>query len=60
METNRIYSVLMRIIVLQQFLRATIENFNLLIGAARGQTSAIRMEIDILHHARMVGERVNQ
>lgn len=59
MESDWVNGFIVCVVVLKQSIRADIENFNLFISAARGQTWTIRMELNIIYHARVIMESVN-
>ena len=50
----------MGIVVLQESVRSHIEDLDFLIRAARGQAGAVRVELDIGHHACVVSKGVHQ
>lgn len=58
-EGNRVDSVVVGIIVLEQPLRSAIENFDFLISSTRSETGAIRMELNLVDHTSMISELLN-
>ena len=46
----------MRVVVLKKALRSAVEDFDLLVCAARSETSRIWMELDAVYHACVVGK----
>lgn len=58
-ERYGVHRGVMRIIVLQQSVRSTVEYLDLLVGAARCYASAVRMELHLVDHARVIIELVN-
>jgi len=59
MEVNRVYSVIVRIVVLEKMLWAHIENFDFFVCAARSEATSIRMKTDSRNHALVVHKGVN-
>ena len=58
-ETDRVDSVVMGIIMLKQSLRSAVENFDFLVGSARSEAGAIRVELDTVYHTCVICEFLN-
>ena len=59
-EINRVHSIAMSIIVLQQALGTAIKNFDLLVSATSSQASTIRVEFNIVDHTCVISESMDQ